>query len=447
MDLTDKVYELELKKNKFSSELKEKLEKIKKFEIELQDKERKIKEKNLILNQLDNNLNNLKNLDTNNTKEIDLLLIEKNELFNSLQLKYNLSNTLYNLSNKDLCEKKFTQQQIEEQYIYTQIQKDLLDYQKYIVYKMESKREKVNDIIINFNDLIKTITNDFEIKLFGSYAHNLSVPWSNVDLLIVNKNNNENESIDILDKLKALLNTQPWVNEIELDNISYIPNIKIFTNNTYEELSISLSFDKEYGLLKSIDLINKYIEEFPMIVPIMYALKTIFEQSKLNSIFSGGLPSYGLLLLLVSFLQGKFNNKNISDYNNEYLLGQVFVGFLGHYGFYFDYQKLAITTHLPKSGIFENQPNMEFDGNYKQCPEFHDFLIIDPLNTKNNVAKNSYNFMSIKIALIIAYIVAKEDCDCGCHYGKASYLYDYQNIEHSILKRMFNSVKRFTENI
>ena len=53
--------------------------------------------------------------------------------------------------------------------------------------------------------------------------------------------------------------------------------------------------------------------------------------------------------------------------------------------------------------------------------------------------------MNIKMALLIAYMVTKEDCDCGCHYGKAFYENNFTSIEHSYLKRIFNSVKRFSE--
>ena len=47
------------------------------------------------------------------------------------------------------------------------------------------------------------------------------------------------------------------------------------------------------------------------------------------------------------------------------------------------------------------------------------------------------------MAFMIAFVVAHEDCECGCHYNKifdenASY-----NPDHCILKRIFLAVKRF----
>lgn len=70
--------------------------------------------------------------------------------------------------------------------------------------------------------------------------------------------------------------------------------------------------------------------------------------------------------------------------------------------------------------------------------------IVDPLNKQNNVAKSTFQFISIKMAFLIAYMVTKEDCECGCHYGAAINENDHYTTEHCILKRIFTSVKRFS---
>ena len=72
-----------------------------------------------------------------------------------------------------------------------------------------------------------------------------------------------------------------------------------------------------------------------------------------------------------------------------------------------------------------------------------EFIILDPLNNKNNVASNSFQFMNLKMAFMIAYMVTKEDCDCGCHFGEAEFENSFQSTEHCYLKRMLNSVRRF----
>lgn len=48
------------------------------------------------------------------------------------------------------------------------------------------------------------------------------------------------------------------------------------------------------------------------------------------------------------------------------------------------------------------------------------------------------------MAFLIAFMVTKEDCECGCHYGAAVNENDHYTTEHCILKRIFTSVKRFS---
>lgn len=50
---------------------------------------------------------------------------------------------------------------------------------------------------------------------------------------------------------------------------------------------------------------------------------------------------------------------------------------------------------------------------------------------------------------MIAYVVSREDCECSCHYisqgipTSHSCIEDPQKTDHCILKRIFNSVRRF----
>ncbi len=170
-------------------------------------------------------------------------------------------------------------------------------------------------------------------------------------------------------------------------------------------------------------------------------MKTILKNANLNNPNLGGLSSYGLILMVVSYIQSKRDN-NVYQEEEEDIIGKTFHGFLGHYGIYFDFNKYVILTYPIKDNnnlIIDNEAFINFEHG-------HELIIVDPLNNKNNVAQNTYQFMNLKMAFMIAFMVTKEDCECGCHFGKATYIHSLNNTEHCILKRMFNSVKRFSEN-
>ena len=90
----------------------------------------------------------------------------------------------------------------------------------------------------------------------------------------------------------------------------------------------------------------------------------------------------------------------------------------------------------------EKADNNEKENSFKFIPNAHELIIVDPLNNQNNVVKSTFQFMNIKMGVLIAFMVAKEVCECGCHY---EFLRNERNMNHGhcILKRIFNSIKRF----
>jgi hypothetical protein len=76
----------------------------------------------------------------------------------------------------------------------------------------------------------------------------------------------------------------------------------------------------------------------------------------------------------------------------------------------------------------------------------HELIIVDPLNKSNNVGRVSYQYLNIKMALMIGFVVSREDCECGCHYSKSTEETQVEMVDHCILKRIFQSVKRFNAN-
>ena len=131
--------------------------------------------------------------------------------------------------------------------------------------------------------------------------------------------------------------------------------------------------------------------------------------------------------MIVNFLKlQKEQDKpyNIGDYN----LGHLFYEFLIYYGFSFD----------PKE-IYKNMDNIFSRSFFPHS----DLIIIDPLNHSNNVGKNTRQLNNIKLAFSLAAFAAREQCECGCHYETESYT-ECTKIEHCILKRIFNAVKRYS---
>lgn len=55
--------------------------------------------------------------------------------------------------------------------------------------------------------------------------------------------------------------------------------------------------------VKSAELIKTYMEQFPVLPKLVYVLKQFLLERDLNEVFTGGISSYSLILMCISFLQ------------------------------------------------------------------------------------------------------------------------------------------------
>lgn len=60
--------------------------------------------------------------------------------------------------------------------------------------------------------------------------------------------------------------------------------------------------DQHKGI-ECIQLVKSYLHQYPQLKPILLVLKNLLKLHKLNDPYSGGLSSYGLLLLIVGYFQ------------------------------------------------------------------------------------------------------------------------------------------------
>ena len=312
--------------------------------------------------------------------------------------------------------------------IYTQLKIDLLDYMEYVY----NKNEKLKSTILSIKQLLKEsvqncLGKNYEVKIYGSRETGLCLPWSDIDAVI---SFTENEYIQPLHKLYIYLQSNYSFIDIKYIENTQIPLIKIITSNEFYNISLDISLElPEHHGAECVTYIKEKIKEYEVLSPMTLAFKTIFQKAKINDPYTGGLSSYGIILLIIYFL--KINQKNGNDIslNN---LGKLFYKLLEYYG--------TIYNVNDPIDINENDriliENIHFNGNT------NGLIIIDPLNIYNNVAKNMRQFINIRFALCIALACINESCECGCHYQYEGICIKEDGCEHNILNNIFNSVNR-----
>ncbi len=169
---------------------------------------------------------------------------------------------------------------------------------------MEIKNVIIEKLIYNVKTIVNDILKTYDVQIYGSYATGLSLPWSDLDIVLVNRNQNQNQTINqakvILGNLLYGFRGKLWIYSMKyLENLP-IPTIKIITTNESGSIhmNISVQDDKHYGI-KCVNLVKSYLNEYNVLRPLVLALKTILKNANLNNNNLGGLSSYGLILIVV----------------------------------------------------------------------------------------------------------------------------------------------------
>jgi DNA polymerase sigma len=96
--------------------------------------------------------------------------------------------------------------------------------------------------------------------------------------------------------------------------------------------------------LECVSLVQEYLAENEIIEPLILVLKQLLKACQLNNPYFGGLSSYALFLMIVSYLQSHEQARELSKVN----LGRILINFLSFYGS-FDHENMGISCHLPQS--------------------------------------------------------------------------------------------------
>ena len=225
---------------------------------------------------------------------------------------------------------------------------EILDFCDFI--QLNNEEKKLRDDTFNFiKATIESNYPEYNCILYGSFKTDLSLPDSDIDVLIISKEGKEED----ISKNKILDEILKKINELLLStkSFSYLEIIKAkvpIIKCTYKEtnINVDISFFRKNGF-SAVKTIEKVIDNFPEIKPLMLVIKYTLRQRQLNEIYKGGVSSFIIFSMLYYYI-ADFRKKIIDDIKKgkketELTLGHFLVGFFDFYGFQFNYEKLGIS--------------------------------------------------------------------------------------------------------
>ena len=409
------------------------LEKSKELKKDIEAKKNKLDEMKLILNTQKQTFNSFNDNYNNvvNKNKFELMEIQKKEEILKNKIA-SIEPNIVNINKKENIYYKYesiiARNKKNKDYIYNQLQRDLIDYMYYV----HNKNSKYSVTILKIKQLLKDsvqncLGENYEVKIYGSRETGLCLPWSDIDAVI---SFTTNDYLQPLNKLYLYLKNNYTFLDLKYIEKTQIPLIKIVTTNEFQNmhLDISLELPEHHGA-ECVSYIKEKIKEYEVLSPLTFALKTIFQIAKLNDPYTGGLSSYGIILLIINFLKKKQRENQDISYKN---LGKLFYELLSFYSNYKSNDPIDVSGNDRK--IIEKIHLINGNEN--------GLVIIDPLNIYNNVAKNMRQFINIRFALNIAIVCMDESCECGCHYQHEGLCIKEEGCEHNLLNNIFNSIKR-----
>ena len=202
------------------------------------------------------------------------------------------------------------------------------------------------------------------VEIFGSFAHGLAGPGSDVDLVVCDvlahyewimqggtSKVRERPRESCAEQLGRHLQSLDWVQTVTVISSADVPVIKVsaaFQETGSGGISLDISFDgPNHRGIVTCALVAQLQSCYPSLRPLVLVLKHLLITKGLNQTYMGGISSYGLVLMVTAMLQ-------VWDqhfYNHRKNLGTLLIFFLYLYGVLFHPSHYGIAILLTRDAM------------------------------------------------------------------------------------------------
>ncbi|XP_038224333.1 terminal nucleotidyltransferase 4B isoform X2 [Dermochelys coriacea] len=271
------------------------------------------------------------------------------------------------------------------------LHEEIIDFFKYMSPRPEEERMRM-EVVNRIENVIKELWPNADVQIFGSFKTGLYLPTSDIDLVVFGKW--ETLPLWTLEEALRKHNVADEDSVKVLDKAT-VPIIKL--TDSFTEVKVDISFNVQNGV-KAAQLIRDFIKKYPVLPYLVLVLKQFLLQRDLNEVFTGGIGSYSLFLMAVSFLQ-LHPREDACIHSANY--GVLLIEFFELYGRHFNYLKTGIRIKDGGSYVAKDEVQKSMLDGYRPSMLY----IEDPLQPGNDVGRSSYGAMQVKQAFDYAYVV------------------------------------------
>ncbi|XP_069074796.1 terminal nucleotidyltransferase 4B [Pleurodeles waltl] len=271
------------------------------------------------------------------------------------------------------------------------LHEEIIDFYKYMSPRPEEEKMRL-EVVNRIEHVVKELWPSAEVKIFGSFKTGLYLPTSDIDLVVFGRW----ETLPLWTLEEALKKHKVAdENSVKVLDKATVPIIKL--TDSFTEVKVDISFNVQNGV-KAAQLIGEFIKKYPVLPYLVLVLKQFLLQRDLNEVFTGGIGSYSLFLMAVSFLQLHPRDDACSPDANY---GVLLIEFFELYGKHFNYLRTGIQIKDGGSYVAKDEVQKSMQNGYRPSMLY----IEDPLQPGNDVGRSSYGAMQVKQAFDYAYVV------------------------------------------
>ncbi|EIN07011.1 Nucleotidyltransferase [Punctularia strigosozonata HHB-11173 SS5] len=238
---------------------------------------------------------------------------------------------------------------------------------------------------------------DAQVLPFGSYETKLYLPLGDIDLVIQSPSMAYSDKVTVLHALANTMRRAGITDRVTIVAKAKVPIIKFIT--THGRFAVDISLNQTNGVAAG-KMINRYLRELPALRGLVMITKAFLSQRSMNEVYTGGLGSYSIVCLAISFLQmhPKIRRGEIDPSKN---LGVLVMEFFELYGCYFNYEEVGIS--LRDGGTYFNKAARGWQ-DYRQLGLLS---IEDPSDPTNDISRGSFGIARVRQTLAGAHGIMK----------------------------------------
>ncbi|KAL7431251.1 hypothetical protein ACHAXH_007002 [Discostella pseudostelligera] len=185
-----------------------------------------------------------------------------------------------------------------------------------------------------------------------------------------------------------------YLSYLEIIESARVPLVK-FTVAPYN-LDIDVCFDQPHGP-ESADLMHRFMESMPPLRPLTVVLKYFLASREINKPFTGGIGSYLLQLMIVSYLQHRAREdvaRNWGASGRHYNLGSLLLEFLELYGV--DYNYITTGISVRHDGYYFAKGGQDVKSPFWQPTRPFSIAMENPLDPTSDVGAGTFKMQMIQ---------------------------------------------------